>query len=158
MDPNRSKKPDESKQKMLEAVPTNRHKPIPSDFGPLPGCFNDRDIPTKFILGRLHPQGPYQKRIQPPQPGETTISYSGQWPSTRCCVDATLCYAMVLPGRISGFRARFRQDSTRENLTISSPAGLRPAGRPILKISRIESGRNPTRKPDFRPGSTVASA
>ena len=26
----------------------------------------------------------------------------------------------------------------------------------ILKLSRLESGRNPARKPDFRPGSTIA--
>ncbi len=47
---------------------------------------------------------------------------------------ATLCYAMVLPGRKSGFRAAFRPDSSRET------AGLRPAGGPILRFSRLESG------------------
>ncbi len=31
------------------------------------------------------------------------------------------------------------------------PAGRRPAGMPMLDSSRLESGRNPTRKPDFRP-------
>ena len=68
----------------------------------------------------------------------------------------TLCYAIVLPGRKSGFRAGFRPDSSRGNLKIGPPAGLRPAGGPILMLSRLESGRNPARKPDFRPGSTIA--
>ena len=68
----------------------------------------------------------------------------------------TLCYAIVLPGRKSGFRAGFRPDSIRESIEISPSAGRRPAGGLILMLSRLESGRNPARKPDFRPGSTIA--
>ena len=34
----------------------------------------------------------------------------------------------------------------------SPPAGHRLAGGPILRLSRLESGRDPARKPDFRPG------
>ena len=67
-----------------------------------------------------------------------------------------LCYAIVLPGRKSSFRAGFRPDSSRESIDIGPPAGFRPAGGPIFGLSRLESGRNPTRKVDFRPGSTVA--
>ncbi len=32
--------PDETKPKTPGAVPTNRHKPIPNDFGPVSGCFD----------------------------------------------------------------------------------------------------------------------
>ena len=35
-------------------------------------------------------------------------------------------------------------------------AGRRPAGGPILKLSRSESGRNPPRKLDFPPGNIIA--
>ncbi len=40
----------------------------------------------------------------------------------------TLCYALVLPGWKSVFRAGFRPDSDREDVKISPAAGLRPAG------------------------------
>ncbi len=60
----------------------------------------------------------------------------------------TLCYAIVLPGRKSGFRTGFGPDSSRK--TYNS------ALRPILRLSLTESGRNPARKPDFRPASTIA--
>ncbi len=33
---------------------------------------------------------------------------------------------------------------------------LRPAGGPILRLSRLQTGRHPVRKPDLRPGSTIA--
>ncbi len=68
----------------------------------------------------------------------------------------TICYAIVLPGRKTNFRASFRPDSNWESLKIGPPAGRRPAGGPILRLSRLESGRNPARKPDSRPGSTIA--
>ena len=48
---------------------------------------------------------------------------------------------------------RKNQTNTRQYLC---PAGFRPAGVPILKLSRSESGRNPARKTDFRPGGTMA--
>ena len=38
--PKSAPKPDEAKPKMPGAVPTNRHKPIPTDFGPVSGCFD----------------------------------------------------------------------------------------------------------------------
>ncbi len=63
-----------------------------------------------------------------------------------------LFYAIVLPGQKSVFRAGCRPDSIREGLQIGPSAGG-----PILMFSRLESGRNPTRKPDFRPGATIAS-
>ena len=39
---------------------------------------------------------------------------------------------------------------------IGLPGRWRPAGKPILRRPRLESGRNPARKPDFRPGSSIA--
>ena len=51
----------------------------------------------------------------------------------------TRCYAIVLPGRKSGFRAGFRPDSNRESLKIGPPSGRRPAGGPMLKLSRFRS-------------------
>ncbi len=67
-----------------------------------------------------------------------------------------LCYAIVFLGRQSGLRAGFRPDSSKGDIKIRPPDGLRPAGEPILKLSQVESGRKPARKPDFRLGSTIA--
>ena len=50
------------------------------------------------------------------------------------------------PGRIS---AGFYEGK----LQGRPPAGLRPAGGPLLKLSLPESGRSMTRKFDFLPGS-----
>ncbi len=58
-------------------------------------------------------------------------------------------------GPKSGFRTGFRPDSNRESFKIGPPAGLRPAGGPILRFSRQESGRNSIRKPDLPPGSAI---
>ncbi len=56
----------------------------------------------------------------------------------------------------SGGRAGFRPDYNRESLNIGSPAGHRPSGGQILRLSRLESGRHAARKPDFWPGSIIA--
>ncbi len=68
-----------------------------------------------------------------------------------------ICYAIVLLGRTSGFRAGNRPDSNR-----GTPAGLRPE-RADFELSPItirpKSGpeaRLPARKPDFRHGSNIA--
>ncbi len=61
----------------------------------------------------------------------------------------TLCYAIVPPSQESGFRVGFRPDSSREDFQIGTPG-------PMLRISRLESGRNPARKADLRPGSIIA--
>ncbi len=50
----------------------------------------------------------------------------------------TLYYAIVLPGRISNFRAGFRPDSHRKSVEIGPPACRRPRG-PILRLCRLES-------------------
>ncbi len=50
---------------------------------------------------------------------------------------------VVLPGRKSGFRARCQPYYGQESLKIGTAAGLRPAGGPILRLARLESGRNP---------------
>ncbi len=44
----------------------------------------------------------------------------------------TLCYAVMLPGRKSRFRAGFRQDSNKGSFKIGPPAGRKLAGVPIL--------------------------
>jgi hypothetical protein len=68
----------------------------------------------------------------------------------------TLCYAIVLPGQKTGFRAVVLPDSCRDSFKICPPVGLGPAGGLIIRLPRLASGRNLTRKPDFRPGSSVA--
>jgi hypothetical protein len=55
-----------------------------------------------------------------------------------------------------GLPAAFRPDSSGDSFTMGPPAGFRPAGGPILRFYRLDSGRNLARKPDFRPGSTIA--
>ncbi len=55
-----------------------------------------------------------------------------------------------------GLRAGFRTDSTREIIKIGLLAGRRLAEGPMLRFSRLEFGRNLARKPDFRPGGTIA--
>ncbi len=55
----------------------------------------------------------------------------------------------MFPIRKSGFRIEFRPDSNHENNTIDPSAGLRPAGGPILRLYRQESGRT-------RPGSPIS--
>ncbi len=53
-------------------------------------------------------------------------------------MEVTLCYALVLPGRKSAFRAGIWPDCYREITEIGSPAGLRPKSGP--------EGRFPGRK------------
>ncbi len=67
---------------------------------------------------------------------------------TPLCKVVTLCHAIVPPCRKSGFLAGIRLDSSQENFEIGPPAGRRPAGGPLLGLSRFESGRNPAWKPD----------
>ncbi len=86
-----------------------------------------------------------QKRCPKPSALDSALSLIGH----------TQGYARMLPDRKSSFRVRFRPGSNRESLKIGPPAGRGPAGGPILRLSRLESGRNPTRKADFRPGSTI---
>ncbi len=53
-----------------------------------------------------------------------------------------------------GLPGRIRPDPNRESLEIGPPAGFRPEAN--FEAFRVASGRNPGRKPDFRPGSTSA--
>ncbi len=49
--------PDEAKPKMPGAVPTNRHKPIPNDFGPVSRRFDhDRKL-VNFEIAQPSPRG-----------------------------------------------------------------------------------------------------
>ncbi len=68
----------------------------------------------------------------------------------------TLCYAVMLPGWKSDFRGGFEPHSNQENTEIGPPARLRPAGGPMLRLSRLESGRNPARRTDFRLGKPIS--
>jgi hypothetical protein len=68
---------------------------------------------------------------------------------TRNCEEGFYQTDVAGTSRQSGFRANFWPDSARENLQIGPPAGRRPAGTPISKVSRLEYGRNPA---EIRPG------
>ncbi len=48
----------------------------------------------------------------------------------------SLGYAIMLPGRKSAFRAGFWPSCYRESTAIGPPAGRRPAGGPISRLSR----------------------
>ena len=43
---------DEAKRKMPGAVPANRHKPIPGDFGSVPVCFNHDPKPLNCEIAQ----------------------------------------------------------------------------------------------------------
>ncbi len=88
--------------------------------------------------------------FRPPLGNLVQVKASG--PQTKCLPTRILCHAIALSGQKSGFRVGFRPNSRRGSLQI----GRRPAGEPILRISRLMSGRDPARKPDLRPGSTSA--
>ncbi len=45
---------------------------------------------------------------------------------------------------------------SRESIKLGPPAGRRPAEGQIYMFSLMENGRNPARKPHFRPGNTIA--
>ncbi len=66
------------------------------------------------------------------------------------------CCTIVPPDRNSGLRAGFQPDFNMENIKTSPSAGLRPSGESILKLSKLDPGRDPARKPDFRLGCTIA--
>ncbi len=68
----------------------------------------------------------------------------------------TRCYAILLPGRKSAFRAGFWPDCYRENTKVGPPASRRPAGGPISVFSGWQSGQSPARKADLRPGRIIA--
>ncbi len=74
-----------------------------------------------------------------------------QLPRSGVSVFNYLMFRNSASGPEIGLPAPFQPDSNRESLNIGPPASLRPVGGPILKVSRPESGRNPARKPDFRP-------
>jgi hypothetical protein len=76
--------------------------------------------------------------------------------ATFACCTSTICYAIMLPVRESAFRVGFWLDCCRENTEIGPLAGRRPAGEPISALFRQQSGQNPARKADFRPGSIIA--
>ena len=65
-------------------------------------------------------------------------------------------FGMVSLAGDPAWRAGFRLDSNLDSLKIGPPAGRKPAGGLILKLSRLESGRNPARKTDVRAGRTIA--
>ncbi len=91
----------------------------------IPAVFKFRvDVPV-FVFGLLAPG------LGPGLPG------------TRACPVLALCYAIVLPGRTSGFRAGFRPESSRESLKIGPPAG---------EVFLIGVWPNSARKLNFWPG------
>ena len=61
----------------------------------------------------------------------------------------------VTPGLKLSLRAGFWPDCYREISEVGPPACLRPVGWQIHVFSREQSGRNPARRVNFRPGITV---
>ncbi len=77
----------------------------------------------------------------------TMCARSGKTPWL-CCVGSGVCRSDVQQRFQPGsFRGRFRPYSSRESFKIGPPAGPGPAGGPFLRLSRLDSGRNPARKP-----------
>ncbi len=73
-------------------------------------------------------------------PGRRGLSSARGGPEGCCCaplLQHALCYAIMLPG----WKSVFRPDSNRQEIKIGHRAGLRPAGRLLLRISRLESGK-----------------
>ncbi len=86
--------------------PGGRRRPRGADFGP-----PAPPRPPKILKSSRIPHGRLHSCPTDP-PAKTTD------PRPDHHVSVTLCYAIVLPGRKSGFRAGFRPDSTRENIKI----------------------------------------
>jgi hypothetical protein len=82
-----------------------------------------RDGTGTRSLGGLPPPRPPATPTHHPFPrGPDTRDFPVPFP--------TPCYAMVLPGRKSGFRAGSRSDSNREDINIGLRAGLGPPAPP----------------------------
>ncbi len=81
-----------------------------------------------------------------PTPTASNLGGSPRGKGTTLSNTAALCYAIMLPGGNSGFWAGFRPDFNRENFKDGPPAVLRPAGGPILRLSRLR----------LRPGSPIS--
>ncbi len=80
---------------------------------------------------------------------------------TRVCPGPGWCswdHGVYHPGSRgrTGFQAGVRPDSSRESLNDGPPAGFRPAGGSMWKLSRLKSGQIPARNPDLRPAGTIA--
>ncbi len=78
--------------------------------------------------------------------------------TARGCLSRRTPRRLMLHNNVSGlenFRTGIRPEINREDFKTGSPAGRRPAGGPILRLSRQESCRHPAGKPDFRPGTRL---
>ncbi len=132
-----------------------RSRPLGVDPGPGEGC-------SEGLLGAPEPYTNIFVYSRPDVRCEwasnwvdSTVQRDGVSPGPSSAGAAhSLKTAVARPNGASGFWAGFRLDSNRESFKLGPPAGRRPAGGPILSLSRLES--NPARKPDFRPGSTIA--
>ncbi len=76
------------------------------------------------------------------------------WEEFAGVTSATLCYAIMLPGR-AGNRPS-GPDFGRTATGKAPNSALRRTEGPISVLSRQQSGQNPARKADLRPGSTIA--
>ncbi len=78
------------------------------------------------------------RKIRPGRPiyDPEALSCNMKYPGRKHMVLRTLCYAIVLPGRKSAFRAGFWPDCYRESIAIDPSGGRRPARGPISMLSR----------------------
>ncbi len=115
--------------------------------------------PTAPVLKTPQNQRTLAREIDAKAPRKLT---SKIWPAVQVSknqfnvTQSPLCYAIVLPGRKSAFRAGIWPDCYRGSTEIGRPAGRPPAGGPISVFSRQQSSQNPAQKADIRPGSIVA--
>ncbi len=126
-----------------------------------------KDLLDEGISGIRPPQPPHQYTNQQQwahqkktrlytRPVRATIklrkTFPSRWNRSR---PSNLWYAIMRQGRESTLRAGFWQDCYREGTETVPPAGRKANGGPLSEVSHMQSGPNPARKDDPRPGGII---